>query len=117
MINLDSNLTYICKYCRAKTQHVVVRRTEINAQKGLVVKCLICNYEKGIHRVKGRLVFDQSNVPERVLILPYDQEYIDATDTTVQAHQKDIDEWLKKDPSTYVGGDSKPKVDIKKKDN
>lgn len=113
MENLDSHVVYQCKYCRAKTQHAIISRSEMKGQKGLVVKCMVCNYEKAIYRIGGRLVMDQSKVPERTIVLPYDKEHIDARDPEVQFHQKDIDEWLKKDPSTFVGGDSAPKVDIK----
>jgi hypothetical protein len=102
-----SNVVYKCKWCRKGTDHMPVRQTEINGYKGLVTKCAVCSHESAIFRDKGRLNVDQSQIPERTLLMPWDDKYTmmkedqDNPDS-IQAN-KDIDEWLK-NPVGYFPG-------------
>ncbi len=94
----SSEVTFKCKYCRKMTNHIPTSQTEIQGYKGLIVKCMVCGYEAAVYRRKGRLDVDQSNIPERSIIMIWDDEYtqmkhdLDAPDA-IQAN-KDIDDWL-----------------------
>ena len=86
-----------CKYCRANTEHIINKKIEKNGLKGIVVKCVICKYEKAIIRQpNGQMKMDDSKVPERTIILQHDKDYI-MSDTTTQEEEnarKEIDEWM-----------------------
>ncbi len=92
-------MIYKCKYCKAETEHIHVSTSEKNGLPASVCKCYVCSYEKLVYRERGRLVVDESGVPDRIVLLPYDKEYLmnmPTTQTEENAH-KEIDNWLKCD--------------------
>ncbi len=94
----SGDVIFRCKYCRKGTNHVPINQTEINGYKGLVVKCTICHHEAAVYRRKGKLDVDQSKIPERLIMMPWDDDYAQMkhdmdSPTSIQAN-KDIDAWL-----------------------
>ena len=102
-----SDIVFKCKYCRKGTVHVAIRQTEIKGHKGLITKCMVCSYESAIYRDRGKLNADQSEVPERTIMMPWDDEYTQQKDDMVNPDSikanKDIDDWLKH-PVGYFPG-------------
>jgi hypothetical protein len=109
---LENELTAVCKYCRARTNHITIRVTEKAGHRATVLKCMVCKYEKiAYRRNDGKLYLDQTGVPERTLLLPYDPDYImteQVSDSYMDA-QKEMDNWLKHSKGTWFGYDGKPR--------
>ena len=93
----QGEITFECKYCRAKTTHIITSKSERAGRPSTLVRCMVCKYEKMVYRDNtGKLQVDQSQVPKRMIVLPYDVEKIQSE--IVSEHQeqelKKIDDWL-----------------------
>jgi len=93
-------MTFECKYCKADTAHITMRITEVNGLKKRVVRCLVCQHDSLLFRNKaGSIEVDQSNIPDRKIILPHDLEHRQLRIETEEEekHHREIDQWLKSD--------------------
>jgi hypothetical protein len=95
-------LTFKCKYCKANTTHIFIQDIERQAIKGQLYKCLVCGFSKFLYRKEGKIVTDQSEVPERTIAMPHDLESIQTEIVSEEQEKtnKEIDEWLK-NPNHY----------------
>jgi len=94
-----SGIIYKCKFCRKSTTHGVVEKIERDGYVGTLMRCFICYHESALFRNHGKITIDESKVPERIILMPWDDEYVrmqtDLEDGTVINANKEIDEWLR----------------------
>ena len=72
-----AGITFKCKYCKKGTDHVTIQKIERNGRPGLHVRCMVCKYESAVYRgIHGKLEIDESKIPERKVLMPWDDEYV-----------------------------------------
>ena len=94
-----NGITYKCKFCKKGTTHETIQSIEKNGYPGTLMRCMVCHHESALFRNHGKISVDQSNVPERKVLMPWDDEYVRAqadmeNPESIEAN-KDIDEWLR----------------------
>lgn len=91
-------VVFPCKYCKARTRHSIKEHVEYKGRNTTKVICNVCKHIGLMYRNKeGKLVIDQTDIPERLVLMPHDLEYRQTkaeTEEEIQ-HNKEIDEWLR----------------------
>ena len=93
----DPDLIFKCKYCRRTTNHKLDRVTEYKAKKAQIYECRVCKHTCALYRDNnGKLKVDQSETPERMILLPYDTQAIqeEIVSQSQEDANKEIDDWL-----------------------
>jgi len=98
-------LVILCKYCKRNTTHRIESKTEYKSRNGLIIRCFVCGFTKFLYKDGTVVKVDDSRVPERKIILPYDKEWSMGKINSEEEEQanKRIDEWLKH-PIGYFKG-------------